>query len=60
MDRIPISCRCEGLRHARNLMYKQWFKERRRAIDLSTRNEILVGEIKDLKVRLKFITERYT
>ncbi len=49
----------EGLRHARNIVTKQWQKERQRAADLKKRNEDLLGEIEILKRKLKFLDKRY-
>ena len=52
-------CRCEGLRHARNLVTKQWQKEKQRAEDLRKLADERAKEIEDLKRRLKFLEDRY-
>tara|TARA_R110002167_G_C12707228_1_gene655123 strand:- start:25197 stop:25385 length:189 start_codon:yes stop_codon:yes gene_type:complete len=49
----------EGLRHARNQIYKQWDKERQRAASHKERIEELLKEIVDLKRKLEFLSDRY-
>ena len=44
----------EGLRHARNLIHKQWQKERQRADDLKIRNDVLIkGAMVQAKINLQ-------
>lgn len=49
----------EGLRAARNLLFKQWKKERQRAVDLKKRNEELQVQLDLLKKKIKFLSKRY-
>lgn len=58
MGKIDKPPSIEGLRHARNLMHKQWEKERQRVTNLMERNKTLVGENEMLKRKLKFLTNR--
>jgi cell division protein FtsB len=39
----------EGLRHARNQLYKQWHKERQRVGDLRRRIKELEAQLEDLR-----------
>jgi cell division protein FtsB len=66
MNEFNVPPTIEGLRHARNQLYKQWHKERQRARDLKKRNEELVGEneslqaqVELLKKKLAFLDRRY-
>ena len=49
----------EGLKLARDRIFKQWQKERQRADDLRKRNDKLLEANERLKRQLRFLEERY-